>query len=141
MSLKSRIKALEVKWRKMKSEDINVVKSDSKEGYKPSGYLHEKSKGLTLLDLLYSTIIGVMGGIISSLLDGAMNKVLFYHDKTARTGKLSVRFKKETDTTDPLFIVGEVVKMRKHFALTKAEIQNQKKELVAVGKAIFILKE
>lgn len=52
----------------MKIEDIDTIGSDSKDEYKPSGYLHEKSKGLTLLDLLYSTIIGVMGGIISSLI-------------------------------------------------------------------------
>ncbi len=52
----------------MKVEDFDIKESDSKEGYRPSGYSHEKSKGLTLLDLLYSTIIGVMGGVISSLI-------------------------------------------------------------------------
>lgn len=47
---------------------MDTVESDSKDNYKPSGYLHDKLKRLTLLDLLYSTIIGVMGGIISSLI-------------------------------------------------------------------------
>jgi hypothetical protein len=41
---------------------------DFKENYKPSGYSLEKGHGLTLLDLLYSTILGVMGGIISNLI-------------------------------------------------------------------------
>ena len=52
----------------MKIENIDSIESNSKDSYKPTGYLHEKTKGLTLLDLLYSTIIGVMGGIISSLI-------------------------------------------------------------------------
>ncbi len=52
----------------MKIEDININESNSEDNYKPSGYLHDKIKGLNLLDLLYSTIIGVMGGIISSLI-------------------------------------------------------------------------
>ena len=116
----------------------------------------ENPKGLGLkFEFINQKVIGVFhpnsyfqsypdvlhGGIISSLLDGAMNKVLLYHDKAARTGKLSIRFKKETDTTDSLYIVGEIVRLRKHFALTKAEIQNQRKELIAVGEATFIFKE
>ncbi|MFX0030359.1 MAG: hypothetical protein ACFE8B_14195, partial [Candidatus Hermodarchaeota archaeon] len=52
----------------MRSEEINTNNKVSKEEYRPSGYLHENVKGLTLLDLLYSAIIGVMGGIISSLI-------------------------------------------------------------------------
>jgi len=52
----------------MKEQDINPEEMNSEDGYRPSGYILEKSKGLTLLDLLYSTIIGVMGGIISNLI-------------------------------------------------------------------------
>ncbi len=52
----------------MKGENIDTIEADSKEDYKPSGYIHERAKGLALLDLLYSAIIGVMGGIISSLI-------------------------------------------------------------------------
>lgn len=41
---------------------------DSSEDYKPTGFLQDKSQRIILLDLLYSAIIGVMGGIISSLI-------------------------------------------------------------------------
>ncbi|GAG89859.1 unnamed protein product, partial [marine sediment metagenome] len=43
-------------------------KTDSQEKYKITGFGQLGSKKLTLLDLLYSTIIGVLGGIISSLI-------------------------------------------------------------------------
>ncbi len=40
----------------------------SQDKYKTTGFGQLDSKKLTLLDLLYSTIIGVLGGIISSLI-------------------------------------------------------------------------
>lgn len=52
----------------MKKQNLNPNETSSEDIYRPSGYFLEKSKGLTLLDLLYSTIIGVMGGIISNLI-------------------------------------------------------------------------
>ncbi|MFX1570158.1 MAG: ECF transporter S component [Promethearchaeota archaeon] len=62
----------------MKLENIDEINSDSKDEFKPSGYLQEKTKRLTLLDLLYSTIIGVMGGIISSLIPFSLLIKIWY---------------------------------------------------------------
>ncbi|MFX1352659.1 MAG: hypothetical protein ACFFGP_01710 [Promethearchaeota archaeon] len=53
---------------KKKEEHEAVVQNNIKEEYKPTGFLQDKSKKMILLDLLYSVIIGVMGGIISSLI-------------------------------------------------------------------------
>lgn len=52
----------------MRIKNIDAKDSDNDDEYKPSGYYQVKKKSLTLLDLLYSSIIGVMGGIISSLI-------------------------------------------------------------------------
>jgi len=52
----------------LKKEPETVKKMDLAEDYKPTGFLHGKSRKIILLDLLYSTIIGVTGGIISSLI-------------------------------------------------------------------------
>jgi uncharacterized protein (TIGR00369 family) len=105
-------------------------------------FINDKAMGVFHPNSHFQGYPGVLhGGIISSLLDGAMNRILLYHQKSARTGKLTVRFKKQSNTNDPLYIVGEIVNMRKRFAVIRAEIHNQKKELVAVGKATFILQE
>jgi len=53
---------------KKKEEHEAVGQDNISEEYKPTGFLQDKSKKITLLDLLYSVIIGVMGGIISSLI-------------------------------------------------------------------------
>ena len=37
------------------------------------------------------------------------------------------------------YVIGEIVKMKKQFALTKSETRNRRKELVALGEATFIL--
>jgi uncharacterized protein (TIGR00369 family) len=103
-------------------------------------FINQKAIGVFHPNICYQGYANVLhGGIISTLLDGAMNRILMFHDKFARTGKLSIRFTKETNINDPLFVIGEIVQIRKHFAVTKGEIRNRKKELVAVGEATFIL--
>ena len=57
-----------------KKEEENIDSSveqpseTSKKDYRETGIGLEKSKKLTMLDLIYSAILGVMGGIISSLI-------------------------------------------------------------------------
>jgi ABC-type thiamin/hydroxymethylpyrimidine transport system permease subunit len=57
---------------KEKENDNNLNVYDKKElleeKYKPTGLSLEGTKRLTVLDLLYSSILGVLGGIISSLI-------------------------------------------------------------------------
>ncbi len=57
---------------------MDKIESGSKDEYRPSGYLHDKIRRLTLLDLLYSSIIGVMGGIISSLIPFSLLVKVWY---------------------------------------------------------------
>ncbi len=56
---------------KEKNNDLNLDSKNSEikeEKYKETGMGLEKSKNLSTLDLIYSAILGVMGGIISSLI-------------------------------------------------------------------------
>ena len=104
--------------------------------------INKKAIGIFHPNSNYQSYPNVLhGGIISSLLDGAMNRILTFNDESARTGKLSVRFKKETNTKDPLFVIGKIVKINHLYAICSSEIRNRKKELVATGEATFILKK
>ena len=49
-------------------EKLENSEQNLKDEYKSTGFMQDKSKKLTLLDLIYSVIIGVTGGIISSLI-------------------------------------------------------------------------
>jgi ABC-type thiamin/hydroxymethylpyrimidine transport system permease subunit len=49
-------------------QDIKSLEKSLEDDYKPTFFLKSKVKNIILLDLLYSVIIGVMGGIISSLI-------------------------------------------------------------------------
>lgn len=60
---------MKIKDYKDKSEDIiHLEGQDIETEYMESGFFQDKKSKILLLDLLYSTIIGVMGGIISSLI-------------------------------------------------------------------------
>jgi len=61
---------MQIKENNRKKEQADNLKEemDLKEGFKPTGFLQSGKKKTVILDLLYSTIIGVMGGIISSLI-------------------------------------------------------------------------
>ena len=52
-------------------------------------FINQKAIGIFHPNSTYQGYANVLhGGIISSLLDGAMNRILIFHDKSARTGKL-----------------------------------------------------
>lgn len=54
---------------KIIDDELKEIESHSRTGdFKETGFIQEGKKKIVLLDLLYSTIIGVMGGIISSLI-------------------------------------------------------------------------
>lgn len=53
--------------KEMEEKSEPLEETYSKEEFRPTGLGQEKTKKLTTLELLYCTIIGVLGGIISSL--------------------------------------------------------------------------
>ncbi|MEW6685814.1 MAG: PaaI family thioesterase [Candidatus Edwardsbacteria bacterium] len=79
------------------------------------------------------------GGILSALLDAAMNRILLFHSIKAKTARLKVRFKKEAKIGDPLTVFGELVRVKKLSAITKGEVRDSQNNTVTQGEAIFII--
>lgn len=81
------------------------------------------------------------GGILSALLDAAMTRVLLFHSVKAKTARLQVRFRKEAKVEESLTVLGEVVRIKKSFAVTRGEIKDSENKTIARGEAIFILQK
>lgn len=79
------------------------------------------------------------GGVLSALLDAAMNRILLFHSIKAKTARLKVRFKKEAKIGEPLTVLGELVRVNKLYALTKGEVRDSQDNTIAQGEAIFIV--
>ena len=71
---------MEIKENNGKKEQASKLEEevDLKEGFKPTGFLQNGAKKNVILDLLYATIIGVMGGIISSLIPFSLLIKIWY---------------------------------------------------------------
>lgn len=79
------------------------------------------------------------GGVLSALLDAAMNRILLFHSIKAKTARLKVRFKNEAKIGEPLTVIGEVVRVKKLYALTRGEVKDSQNNTIAQGEAIFIV--
>ncbi len=77
------------------------------------------------------------GGVISSLLDGAMTNCLFAHGHVAVTAELRVRFRHPVTTDRPATVRAWVVESRPFFHLVKAELtQDDQIKARAEGKFV-----
>jgi uncharacterized protein (TIGR00369 family) len=79
------------------------------------------------------------GGVVSALLDAAMNRILLFHSVKANTARLKVRFKNEAKIGERLTVTGEVVRFKKLYALTRGEVTDSQNNTIAQGEAIFIV--
>ncbi len=79
------------------------------------------------------------GGVLSALLDAAMNRILLFHSIKGKTARLKVRFKKEAKIGEPLTVIGEFVQIKKLYAMTKGEVKDSQNDTIAQGEAIFIV--
>jgi uncharacterized protein (TIGR00369 family) len=80
------------------------------------------------------------GGVLSSLLDAAMNRAILEKGYVAQTGKLEIRFLQNAPIGHALTVIGEVVKARESFLLTKGVIYSSDNSEVAASEGIFFLK-
>jgi uncharacterized protein (TIGR00369 family) len=80
------------------------------------------------------------GGVLSSLLDAAMNRAILEKGYVAQTGKLEIRFLQNAPVGHALTVIGEVVKTRESFILTKGVIYSPDNSEVAASEGIFFLK-
>jgi acyl-coenzyme A thioesterase PaaI-like protein len=79
------------------------------------------------------------GGVLSALLDAAMNRILLFHSIQAKTARLKVRFKNEAKIGELLTVTGEVVRFNITFAVTRGEVRGSQNNPIAQGEAIFIV--
>jgi uncharacterized protein (TIGR00369 family) len=79
----------------------------------------------------------VHGGIISSLLDGAMTNCMFAHGHTAVTAELKIRFRNPVATDQPVKVRAWIDQASDHLHLLKAElIQDGQIKSLGTGKFV-----
>ena len=79
------------------------------------------------------------GGVLSALLDAVMNRILLFHSIKAKTARLQVYFTKEAKIGEPLTVIGEIVRVKKLYAVTRGEVRDSQNNIIARGEAIFIV--
>ncbi|RPI62864.1 MAG: PaaI family thioesterase, partial [Planctomycetaceae bacterium] len=77
------------------------------------------------------------GGVISSLLDGAMTNCLFAHGIVAVTAELVVRFRHPVAIDVPVSVIGRIVSSSPPLHITEAKVI-QDGVVMAVAKAKFM---
>jgi len=80
----------------------------------------------------------VHGGIISTLLDEAMAKLVYELGYPFVTASLEIKFKKPAPILEPLLVHGEITEVNKRLIRAKARISKQDKTILAEGKSTFI---
>jgi uncharacterized protein (TIGR00369 family) len=78
------------------------------------------------------------GGIIATILDDAMGKVNKLHQVIALTKEMTVEYLKPVPLHKPLRVEGREVNVEGRIHINTAEILNEKNEVLARSKGIFI---
>jgi uncharacterized protein (TIGR00369 family) len=78
------------------------------------------------------------GGIIATILDDAMGKVNKLHQVIALTREMTVEYLKPVPLHQPLRVEGREVEVRGNKHINSAEILNEKGEVLARSRGIFI---
>jgi uncharacterized protein (TIGR00369 family) len=78
------------------------------------------------------------GGIIASILDDAMGKVNKLHHVVALTREMTVEYLKPVPLRQPLRVEGREIEKRGRTHINSAEILNEKNEVLARSRGIFI---
>ena len=80
----------------------------------------------------------VHGGIISTLLDEAMAKLIYELGYQAVTASLEIKFKKPAPILEPLRVYGEITEVSKRLIRAKAHVAKEDGTILAEGKSTFI---
>jgi uncharacterized protein (TIGR00369 family) len=80
----------------------------------------------------------VHGGIISTLLDEAMAKLVFELGHRAVTASLEVKFKKPAPILEPLHIFGEIAEVNKRLLRARAHVAKEDGTILATGTSTFL---
>ena len=80
----------------------------------------------------------VHGGMVSTLLDEAMSKLVYELGHQAVTASLEVRFKKPAPILEPLSIHGEITEVSKRLIRAKAYVAKEDGTILATGISTFV---
>jgi uncharacterized protein (TIGR00369 family) len=80
----------------------------------------------------------VHGGIISTLLDEAMAKLVYEIGYLAVSASLEVKFKKPAPILEPLLVYGEITEVGRRLIKAKAHVANENGTILATGTSTFI---
>ena len=80
----------------------------------------------------------VHGGIICTLLDEAMAKLVYELGYPAVTASLEVKFKKPAPILEPLLVYGEIMEVSKRLIKARSSVTKEDRTILAVGTSTFI---
>ncbi len=80
----------------------------------------------------------VHGGIISTLLDEAMAKLVYELGHQAVTASLEIKFKKPAPILEPLSVYGEITEVSKRLIRAKAHVAKEDGTILATGSSTFL---
>jgi len=80
----------------------------------------------------------VHGGILSTLLDEAMAKLVYELGYQAVTASIEIKFKKPAPILEPLWVYGQVTEVSRRLIRAKAHITKDDGTILAVGISTFM---
>jgi uncharacterized protein (TIGR00369 family) len=80
----------------------------------------------------------VHGGIISTLLDEAMAKLVYELGFQAVTASLVIKFKNPAPILEPLSVYGEIMEVNKRLIRAKAHVAKEDGTILATGSSTFV---
>jgi uncharacterized protein (TIGR00369 family) len=80
----------------------------------------------------------VHGGIISTLLDEAMAKLVYELGFQAVTASLEIKFKKPAPILEPLLVYGEITEVGKRLIKARSTVAKEDGTILAEGKSTLI---
>jgi len=78
------------------------------------------------------------GGLLSSLLDETMGRVLIHEDVWAMTGRLEIKFSKPVPLDQELTVVGELTRDRSRAYEAKGEIRLPDGTVLVEGSGVYV---
>jgi uncharacterized protein (TIGR00369 family) len=132
----------ETTYHKLQKNNCFVCGQNNKHGMRLKFVLDEERQTFVCNFRLSSRYTGppghCHGGIIASILDDAMGKVNKLHQVIALTREMTVEYLKPVPLHKPLRVEGREIEKRGRTHVNSAEILNDKNEVLARSKGIFI---
>jgi uncharacterized protein (TIGR00369 family) len=132
----------ETRYHKMQKNNCFVCGQNNREGMRLKFILDEPRQTFVCKFRLSKRYTGppghAHGGIIASILDDAMGKVNKLHQVVALTREMTVEYLKPVPLHKPLRVEGREIEVRGAKHINAAEILNEKNEVLARSRGIFI---